>query len=642
VTSGRDEISSTEKLLDLIRSEQGQEENVVEQTVSSSPPAAGKPSFLSKFLSRNNKVSVGVDIGYNSFRLLKLRREGGSRWRLVARKSVDFDPSIDLSGRDFTMLFRKSFSDFCGSTSDTDIWCNISSTHVDVRYLHIPKVSAKQLEKAVYWAFRNEIAFDEQEMVLDFELRGEVVDKGIKKIGVLAYTAPHSETQARQDLFQRCRIPLTGITLLPFAMQNFFRTGVLPGGDEVVCNLYVGRKWSRIDIFFNGALVLVRGIKTGVESMAEALAEAVPEARIPLQKSKQAEPSSPADFSADEEEELVLELETTQEVEQEFYLKLTQEEAAAVLFSFSADGEPLPEGVAGAQLGREEVFTMILPAVDRLVRQIERTFDHYTSLFYGEPVSRIYISGRIQTYKYLTKYVSEQLGVLVSTVDPFDALVGVEGAGLSSSITDRSLFVPACGLALSSNNHTPNTLYTYSDRAITEKIKKAARFAFVGFFLATAVCVGLFFVQSWKLQHYEAKLAAVQMQLSTFRPRVNKEMINALVEDIKLRQKKLRDYSDRYMPLAAFSELSERTTDSVRLLGLKAYFGDLQEKEKGKLIKLDGFVSGDRENQELFLGEYLAQLAASRVLGEVERDGGKTNILDDREVFRFYARCRVE
>ncbi len=583
-----------------------------------------------------------MDIGYNSFRLLKLRRQGGSRWRLVARKSVEFDPSIDLAGRDFTMLFRKSFSDFCGPTSNIDIWCNISSTQVDVRYLHIPKVSARQLEKAVFWAFRNEIAFDEQEMALDFELRGEVVDKGVKKISVLAYTAPHSEIQARQDLFQRCRIPLTGITLLPFAMQNFFRTGVVPGGDEVVCNLYVGRKWSRIDIFFNGTLVLVRGIKTGVESMAEALADAVPEARIPLQKSKQAAPSAAKDFSADREEDLVLELETAPQVEQEFYLKLTRQEAATVLSSFSADGEPLPEGAPGAQLGRQEVFTMILPAVDRLVRQIERTFDHYTSLFYGEPVCRIYISGHIQTYEYLTEYISEQLGILVSRVDPFDALAGVEGAEGSASITDRSLFVPACGLALSSNNYTPNTLYTYSDRSISEKIKKASRLAFAGLFLATCVCAGLFYVQSWKLQNYEAKLAAVQMQLSTFRPRVNKGLINAQVEEIKLRQKKLRDYSDRYMPLAAFSELSERTTDAVRLLGLKAYFGDRQEKEESKLIKLDGFVSGVREEQDSFLGEYLAQLAASRVFGEVEGDGGKTNILDDKEVFRFSASCKVE
>lgn len=638
VTSSRDKISSTEKLLDLIRSEQESDERAgPDEDSSSSPPERKRKSiYFPIFSGKNGRITIGVDIGYNAFRFIKLHRQNNLKRRLVAQKSVDFDPSIDLVGREFIRLFRRAFFEFTDLTADTEVWCNISSSNVDVRYLHIPRVSARQVEKAVFWAFRNEMAFDEQETILDFELRGEVVHKGVKKLGVLAYTAPQEEIKVRREIFQRCHIPLTGITLLPFAMQNFFRTKVIPGGDEVVCNLYVGRKWSRIDIFYKGTLVLVRGIKTGVDSMAEALAEVIPAARIPLVRGGQGDVSPPG------EEGLVLELESATKVEQEFYLQLTHEEAAAVLSSFSADGVPLPEGAPGAQLGREEVFAMILPAVDRLVRQIERTFDHYTSIFYGEPVSRIYISGRIQTYKYLTKYISEQLGVLVNKVDPFDAMSGVQEAGLSDNITDRSLLVPACGLALSSNIHTPNALNTYSDRAVTEKIKKAARFAFAGLFLTTCVCVGLFFVQSWKLQNHEAKLAALQVQLSAFRPRVNRDLIDTLVDDIKHQQKRLRDYSARYLPLAVFSELSERTTDSVRLLELRASFGDVDDKEKDRRIRLDGFINGDREDQDVFLSDYLTRLAASSIFREVERDGGKSNILDDKEVFRFTARCKVD
>ena len=87
----------------------------------------------------------------------------------------------------------------------------------------------------------------------------------------MAYTAPKQEIKDLKDLFSKAGFPLTGISIVPFALQSLLRTGRIKTDESHISSLYIGRDWSRIDIFSEGCLVLSRGIKAGVKTMLEAL-----------------------------------------------------------------------------------------------------------------------------------------------------------------------------------------------------------------------------------------------------------------------------------------------------------------------------------------------------------------------------------
>ena len=83
--SSRKDISSTEKLLDLIRSDE-HPETPPDPPPSFPPKNAGKEN-VSGFLAKRS-VSVGVDIEHDELKLVKVKQLSGGQWRLLDYRKV--------------------------------------------------------------------------------------------------------------------------------------------------------------------------------------------------------------------------------------------------------------------------------------------------------------------------------------------------------------------------------------------------------------------------------------------------------------------------------------------------------------------------------------------------------------------------
>ena len=207
-----------------------------------------------------------------------------------------------------------------------------------------PKSRKNRLDNVVYWTAKKEAPFDEKEMIFDFKLQGEVIEQGIPKLAAMVYTAPRQEVEELKNLFSRIGWPLTGITIAPFSIQNLFRTEWIPSPEGTIASLFIGTDFSRIDIYAEGNLVMTRDIRAGLNSLVDALADWFNEMKT--------NPDGPA---------------------------LTPEQGRKILQSLSPDSPPLQETDAGFGLGKEAIFEKIEPALDRLARQVERTFEHYNN-----------------------------------------------------------------------------------------------------------------------------------------------------------------------------------------------------------------------------------------------------------------------
>ena len=194
---------------------------------------------------------------------------------LVNWAVLPLDAGIAKDQDKLARFLKTALSGFCRKNARRELWGCISSANVETRALKIPKVPAKQLPNAVLWAFRKEAGFNEKDDIFDYQVVGEIVEDNGPKLQVMASTAPKQEVATLRRLFARAGHPLTGVSIVPFALQNLLQSGWLEADDGGVCALFIGRDWSRIAIFSQGHLVLSRDIKAGMKSLVQAVSEGI-------------------------------------------------------------------------------------------------------------------------------------------------------------------------------------------------------------------------------------------------------------------------------------------------------------------------------------------------------------------------------
>ncbi len=631
----KDEISSTEKLLGLIR----QKENSTEARSSSSngqtkmesaaitlPPAESQqqPSTLSNVVRMRKRVTVGVDIGYYELKLGMVNQVSEKRQELVDFVSIPYQTGMSPSSSKFPKFLRSTLKKFCGRSRKAALWSTISSAKVETRNVIIPKVSKKQIDNATYWTLKKDISFNEDEMIFDYEVLGDVVEDGVNKIEILAYVAPRQEIAQQKNLFEKISFPLSGISIIPFALQNLFRTEVVDTLGKDICSLFIGRDWSRIVIYSDNNLVLSRGIKAGIRSLIEAIAQEVGKSKMDIAQ-QSVEPSESGVFRLEEES---------------YFLDI--EQAREIFFDHISNTKSIRLGETGQVLLEHDIFGMIQPALERLVKQVERTLAHYYLHFRKERISKVFISGQMSVYERLFVYMKQQLDISVDTMNPFSAKLNYLGiAAIPGTLPEKEAFAPAIGMALSNNNLTPNFIHTYKDKQKAENARKVNRGIFAGIVFFLAICVGLFWWGSTLLDQKRTELATLQAEIEKFKPLINKNLIVGLASRTQKKRKSLKELGEKYKSVAVINEISSITPAEIRLLSITADMGKKPyeyEKAPKQHLEMEGVVMGDRLAFDSVLAGYIVKLKSSPMFRTPSVEDKSYKFLDNKEVLIFRAK----
>jgi len=601
------EISSTEKLLNVIR---GKAKTASDEEPSYKPVVPKKKAkpLASLTTTFQRPVTFGVDIGHQALQMAKVEEVAADQWRLVDFRRVPIPSTTTRGTHEFTNFLKSEMGKFCGTGKGLQIWNLMSSSKVDVRFIKIPKVPRKQLENAIYWTAKRELAFEDMDTILDFEVQSDVVEQGIKKTSVMVYTVPRREVESVLELFSDAGYQLSGLCIAPFAIQNLFRTKWMPTYGETLACLYLGRDGARIDIYSRGSLILTRDIKTGLNSMVESLVESYIDRKRPATRDMRWSGAAAVDFT------------------------ITPTQAHKLIMSLDPDSPALTPDDTGHDLSEEEIFDMIRPALDRLVRQVERTFANLG----GEKVHRVYISGVVNAYRPLIDYIGDQLGIESGVMDPLDpSLPFISGYSEPATTSEKVSLAAAVGLALSDNTRTPNLLFTYKEKEKMATVSRVNRVILIS--LAALIITGLT-VFAWQERIASTKKATISelnQKLSSLNLMVDTKLILQMAAKDREERRLKKEYGDRYFGMALISELSALTPENVRFLKLKSNFGRPEQKaaapgkaaEKGaapakpaeaavKALEIDGIVMGERNMLDGYLSSYVLKLKGSPLIKE--------------------------
>jgi len=627
----QDEISSTERLLELIRDSDAENP----PGISEEKPKGQRWRKLlsSSFSLSRGELTVGVDLGREDLKLVKVKRISDRKAELLELKRVPLDPEIPRDHPNFQQFLGLELLKFCGPAKSVELWATIPSARVETRHLKIPKVSQTQIANSAFWSYQKHSSFKENETIFDFDVLGEAEEGGVKKIAVMAYTAPRQVVEELQDLFIRAGFPLAGISIVPFAFQTLLRSGRIQTHGLAVSSLYIGRDWSRIDIFSNTHLVLSRGIKAGIRTMVEALQHEIEQNWFELTLAK-----SPT---------------SDQNRIRAIKMRLKQELEIAQSVFFSPVHGPTAETASDKQLAikEERIFQMILPALERLVRQVERTIRHFGINFDNARVEKIYLSSGVEPHPRILDYIGDELGLPIEVIDPFaeDEHFTAHPIPPESSAV-KSSFMPALGMALASNTVTPNFLHTHKDKRKTSIARNINRGMLACFLVLILVCTGLSFWQEQQIRDKDFKKVSLQNQLSSFDLRVDKNLILKLVERIRVQNRSLQGIGNNFLGVAVLGEVANTTPASVRLLNITTRLGSraapasapagkaaAKVEPPKKVLILDGVIFGDRTTLEADLASYLMALRNSALFKQTTISKKSLEMMDNQPVIRFTA-----
>jgi len=608
------DINSTEKLLNVIRGKD--KESFVSKGKSAVPLLKKKPAkktnlTLPKLFTNKKRYTVGIDISEEFIGLAKTINASEGRPVLVDQKIIKYSHLMSKGSIEFKSLLKSHLIAFCGSIADCNIWTMISANDVNVHHFKIPRVPRKQLENVIYWTAKKENPIDEKEFVFDFEIQGEIIDQGIHKYSVMVYTVPKVEVEKVKTFFTEMGITLAGITIAPFAIQNMFRTKWMKVSEGTFASLFIGNDFSRIDIYNKENLVMTRGIKTGISSMMQEIAEAI------MEKTGNA--------------------------------NLEKEDARKILFSLiDPDTSKLKQTDIGFDLKEEEKFAMIIPVLERLARQIERTLDHYASAAGAQRVEKLYVSLVMNVYNPILNYISDQLGTKAEYFDPFkQQSTYVEAEFLK--LSERVSLATVLGLSFSDNIRTPNAIFNYKEKNREISVKRINRGILASFAAALIICFAVLIYQIQEANNQSMHLKTLKKELSLYDPLLSTEKISALMEEVKAKKQILRQYAQRHLGAATIGEISELTPDNIRLISLKINTGnnppkenpDKAAKEISEDVILEGVVNGDRNILDSSLAQYVTKLENSPMLRQVSVQKSSVITIKKVEVLYFTLSAKI-
>ncbi|MEW6516943.1 MAG: type IV pilus assembly protein PilM [candidate division FCPU426 bacterium] len=364
-----------------------------------------------QFLKSQNLI--GLDIGTHTIKAVQLKKTP-EQLQLVNLAFLEVPPEIqeeadpavrdELLARTLKQLFKDN------QITAKQVVTAISGDSVIVRYVKMPHMPEEELKNVINYEAEQYIPLAIDQMVLDFEILGEVEEEGAQKLEVLLVAAKEDVIDQHIHLLQMAGLSPSVIDVDTFALQNAFETNYGRIPDETISLINVGAKLTTINILENGVTHLTRDVAVAGNNF-------------------------------------------TREIQREFDVTFAQAEELK-----NQEGQVLVESedLLQMEISKKEdnatrIGEAISPVLNKLVAEIQRSFDYYESTIRKKPISRIVLSGGAARLKNLDKYLAEKFNLKVEINDPFkEILIPDKKFDLDFIQRNAQMFNIAVGLALRS------------------------------------------------------------------------------------------------------------------------------------------------------------------------------------------------
>ena len=359
----------------------------------------------------NKQGLIGLDIGTHSIKAVQLKGKGDNlRLENLAMLEIppgvqeEADPALKngLTAGVIKQLMKEN------DIRSKNVVTAISGDSVIVRYVKLPYMSEDELKNVITYEAEQYIPLAIDQVVLDFEILGELEEEGQRKIEVLLVAAKEDIIDQHVDILKRAGLTPIVIDVDTFALGNAFEYNFGRAAGETISLIHIGAKLTTINILENGVSHLTRDVAVAGNNF-------------------------------------------TREIQREFGISFIQAEE----LKFRAGEVPIESEdimqmeMPGKDNESNRIGEAITPVLNKLVAEIQRSFDYYESSIRRGTISRIQLSGGTSRLKKIEKYLADKLNLVVGMNDPFQNISIPEKEFDIGFITARAqMFNVVVGLAM--------------------------------------------------------------------------------------------------------------------------------------------------------------------------------------------------
>ncbi len=613
------DIESTEKLLRIIRKDDTVAQAKAQAAPSGTAAPEKTPAAAPLTFSGGSKPCLGVQIGRQALHCALVSYQRG-RPSFQGLRSFPYPQGVTPDDTAFP-AFLGTCIQKASAGAKPEVWTFISPDHAEYSSLKLPNVAARDLHQIVFWTVKKDTKFTELSHVFDYRVLDRIMDKGVEKRLVVYFLAQASEVNRLKAIFKQAGYALSGISIEPLALQNYFSTQWAMETSNVVAHLQLGEESSRIDILDHGRLLFARSIKSGTNSFIEAIQDGFAtddEIVMAPDTLLEADPDAPI---------------TTSPLPEAHALPNRERVDARALFLKAVKSQQAGAMPSGTRQDTEKLLEMILPALERLIRQLERTMEYSVNQMGFQPAEKILVSGHPALFPGLMDYIAGQFTIPVELFDPLAPdLLPAQGF-LPTNVLTRMELLPAAGLALSDNQRTMNALHTYAHRSREKKERLITKVAGVLGLLFLGAVFAAYLQTTSSLGQLNADIQAEEATLAGLAAFPDTQEISTMLANVRDKDARIKRYISRYKPLATVGALSSITPIWTELESASFSFRPGQDGENGT-GSIKGLISGQVETLDAFLGSYILMLGDSDIFAQpslvkkepVQKRAGETRL----------------
>jgi len=340
---------------------------------------------MAKKRRKAGKVSVGLDVGSSSIKVVALTREGGEKNLKLRKYGVKAIPGSSTSPSDEAVanFIRELYAE-TGLTVN-DVISAIPGTSAVVRYIQMPRMTLSEAREALKYEAGQYIPFKAEEARMDCHILNGAGTQRSDTMKLMLVATRATDAERRVEMLKAAGLSPVILDVDSLAVLNAFETiGLSAEEPDVIGLIHLGSRQTNLSVLQGGYPAFTRDVEVGGGGITVAIARGL---GISL-----------------------------------------------------ADAE-------GLKVSGDAIIQPHLEIVLRsIVHQLRSSFDYYQGNS-GKEVKKVYISGGTSQLSSLTEFLSDSLGIPVVSWSPLQGIDTSDFENDSALRALSPLLTVAVGLA---------------------------------------------------------------------------------------------------------------------------------------------------------------------------------------------------
>jgi len=446
---------------------------------------------------------VGLDIGASSIKFVQFKkREDGLHLMKADLREIKHIETDVLFGKEIAPLLKNLFKGIDARKSKVIVCINCAKTAI--KSVTVPYMPRGELSEGIRLEAKNYFSFPIEDALIDFEIVGEVMEKGIRKYQVLIATSPKKTVNEHLSLLEKIGIRPASFIPPAYALQKLVEA-FLSKEDKIQCFVDIGSRYTELAIFSAEGARLPDGQGSASGGKGKNL---IFSRKIPVAGSN---------FTKVMTDALVSDRGRTE---------LSFDEAEKIKQNIGIPSEDETR-VIDEKISTTQIFAMLRTPLEQLVGEIDRCFDYYREEISGGKVDSLVLLGQGAFLKGLAGFLSKELGIEVRLGIPFEALKLKSGT-MSFKAEDSPRLALAIGAGLSEGkgiNLLPPEIKEERKRTFKRTTFEAVTIG------AILILAFIYIGMKIQLNNFQKRISVARMEYSSLKPQLSQVEAQSLLTD---------------------------------------------------------------------------------------------------------------